>query len=311
MPNPEQMDKNIRLRIGFRDDRELVQQFKGVLAACLCEAFEQLSSEGKHILRQQQQQYDQQNQIDVTAGGKPVSMSSRALRREELHKATMAGKGGLVLNENRSTKVTEEQPLTGVEAAKAAAQWDIEDCRTWLLDASRTIAQTWIAERSQNGAAAKKIPLGSVSELEGRLVEHAITLCEHLEAELMKRSNATNGRRVSTPRVTDMSKLGIKWQHSSERGSGGKGGVGGSGTHHTGGAGRTAGQILLLKTAKTLGDVLQDPVAGEAIHQELRNVIGKQETRKQKALRDEATRQRFTQMQRKPWVQARLQQEQT
>ena len=25
---------------GFRDDRELIQQFKGVLAACLCEAFE-------------------------------------------------------------------------------------------------------------------------------------------------------------------------------------------------------------------------------------------------------------------------------
>ena len=28
---------------GFRDDRELVQQFKGVLASCLCLSFDQLS----------------------------------------------------------------------------------------------------------------------------------------------------------------------------------------------------------------------------------------------------------------------------
>jgi hypothetical protein len=246
----------------------------------------------------------------------------------------MAGKGGLVLNESQSVKV-DEVPPTGLEATKAAALWDIEDCRTWLLDVSRTIAQTWIAERGKNGgisAAKHKIPMGSVSVLEGRLAEHAITLCEHLEAELQKRNNfkngshaATNGimrsTRVITPRVTDMSKLGIKWQHTSERGSGGKGGVGGSGTIQqpkqptkersagAGGSGRTAGQILLLKTAKTLGDVLQDPLAGEAIHHELRAVVGRQAARKQKVLREEATRNRHAQMQRKPWLTARLQQE--
>jgi hypothetical protein len=350
--NQQQQRKTTRGMIGFRDDRELVQQFKGVLAACLCEAFDQLSSEGKHILRQQQQQHDQQNQIDnnnngssaATVDGKPVSMSSRALRREELHKATMAGRGGLILNESQSVRM-DEPPSTGLEATKAASQWDLEDCRTWLLDASRTIAQTWIAERSKTGgdaaatAAKRKIPQGSLSALEGRLVEHAITLCEHLEAELQKRNvngnqngNAavTNGTsrstRVITPRVTDMSKLGIKWQHSSERGSGGKGGVGGSGTqpkvqpptkgggNGAGGGGgssngRTAGQILLLKTAKNLGDVLKDPVAGEAIHNELRTVVGKQATRQQMVLREEATRQRHTQMQRKRYLTARLQQQ--
>ena len=47
---------------GFRDDRELVQQLRGILAACLCEAFEQLSAEGKHLLRRQQQMFDQQQQ---------------------------------------------------------------------------------------------------------------------------------------------------------------------------------------------------------------------------------------------------------
>ena len=88
------------------------------------------------------------------------------------------------------------------------------------------------------------------------------------------------------------------------------GGVGGSGTGGAAvnGIGRTAGQILLLKTAKKLGSILNDPVAGEAIHRELRGLIGKQEALKQKEMRDEATRQRFNQMQRKPWLTARAQQ---
>ena len=36
---------------GFRDERELVQQFKGVLAGCLCEAFDQLSRDGRQLLK--------------------------------------------------------------------------------------------------------------------------------------------------------------------------------------------------------------------------------------------------------------------
>merc|ERR1719464_1375743 len=36
---------------GFRDDRELVQQFKGVIAACLSEAFDQLSRDGRQLLK--------------------------------------------------------------------------------------------------------------------------------------------------------------------------------------------------------------------------------------------------------------------
>ena len=192
---------------------------------------------------------------------------------------------------------------------KPATAWDLEDCRSWLLEASRSIAQSWVEEHKKNTPASKKLPTGPLGELEGQLVEHSIKLCEKLETELLSRSSDNRTKRVVTPRVTDMSKLGIKWQHSHERGSGGKGGVGGSGT---GGAapkvtGRTAGQILLLKTAKKLGSILNDPVAGDAIHRELRGVIGKQEAMKQKEMREEATRQRINQMQRKPWLQARAQ----
>ena len=335
----------INVLLGFRDDRELVQQFKGVLAACLCEAFEQLSAEGRHLTRQQQQQADQQQQRTSNTADDPAqqqqALSARAARRNELHHATLAGKGGLLLNNNNNnsavavvetassaasnasdngkTVVTDDQ---GHE--KPAASWDLEDCRSWLLEASRNIAQAWDAERQNNTALAKQIPALPFGELEGRLVEHSITLCEHLETELQSRGSAattTNGttanRRVviSTPRVNDMSKLGIKWQHAHERGSGGRGGVGGSGRagggRGRGGGGgvqRTAGQILLLKTAKKLGDVLQDPLAGEAFHRELRAVIGRQEAWKQKEMREEATRQRLNQMQRKPWLQARMQQ---
>ena len=307
--------------IGFRDDRELVQQFKGVLAACLCEAFEQLSAEGRYLTRQQQQQYDQQNQ--QTTDDSERKLSARAARRNELHHATLAGKGGLLLNANSSATVKAEETTTAVGAVirdehgheKPAATWDLEDCRSWLLEASRSIAQSWDAERRKNTPLARKIPAVPLGELEGRLVEHSIALCEHLEEELESRSSGgfgTSRRGVVTPRVTDMSKLGIKWQHAHERGSGGRGGVGGSGQaprRSTNGGGRTAGQILILKTARKLSAVLKDELAGEAFHRELRAVIGRQEALKRKEIREEATRQRLHQMQRKPWLQARLQQQ--
>jgi hypothetical protein len=342
----------------------LVQQFKGILAACLCEAFEQLSAEGKYLLRQQQQMFDQQQQQQGTATTTVVAastaldaenpsasmvLSGRAARRSELHHATMAGKGGLLLNTPVLTSATATAATTTTTTApvaaatdgtgtlvddgkteKLATTWDLEDCRSWLLQASRRIAQNWVSERTKHSTNGTKdnttdsksnIPTGSVDELEGRLVEHAITLCEHLENELQTRATTTSLKkstgRVVTPRLNDMTKLGIKWQHSHERGSGGKGGVGGSGVAvvsaaTTGPSGnrneRTAGQILLLKTSKKLGSLLNDPVAGDAIHHELRNVIMRQEGIKQREMRDEATRQRLNQMQRKPWLAAKAQQ---
>ena len=320
-------------RSGFRDDRELVQQFKGILAACLCEAFEQLSAEGKHLLRQQQQMVDQQGMggstnVSVAStttldADNPRVLSGRAARRSELHHATLAGKGGLLLNTpvtsavvaasavKTSAGTTTTDGTAGTDdpkAEKLAATWDLEDCRSWLLNASRRIAQNWVAERTKNNT---NEPIGSVDELEGRLVEHAITLCEQLETELQSRATSASSStgRVVTPRLSDMTKLGIKWQHAHERGSGGKGGVGGSGVVSKVNANqRTAGQILLLKTSKKLGALLNDPLAGAAIHQELRSVITRQDGIKQREMRDEATRQRLNQMQRKPWLAAKAQQ---
>jgi hypothetical protein len=282
---------------GFRDDRELVQQFKGVIAACLCESFDQLSSDGKQILKQKEEVVEENFH------------NPRANRRNELHHANLAGKGGLLLDFS-AVNSTKNEVRESSLAMKPATTWDLDDCRSWLLDASNSIAQQWIQDR-KNGVVNNqmKIPNGSQEELEGKLVEHAITLVNHLEAELKQQAKKQHGRgRVVTPRVNDMAKLGIKWQHAHERGSGGAGGVGNNKQVQQKSAaqsGRTAGQILILKTAKKLGSMLNDAMAGDAIHKELRSLYGKQEAQKRKVLQDESTRQRFAQMKRKPWLQAR------
>lgn len=276
---------------GFRDDRELVQQFKGVIGACLCEAFEQLSSDGKQILKQK-----------LEAPVQETFSNSRASRRNELHHANLAGKGGLLLD-MAAVKQEKEEDLSTV-AKKPAATWDLDDCRSWLMEASRSIAQQWIQDRKKGVAG---IPDGTPEELEGKLVEHAIALNDALEAELKQQSQRGDLRgRVITPRVNDMARLGIKWQHSHERGSGGKGGVGGSGAHAAKAkSGRTAGQILILKTAQKLGQILKDDFAAQSIHKELRSLVNKQKALERKLQLEETSRQRFAQMQRKPWLQAR------
>jgi hypothetical protein len=53
--------------------------------------------------------------------------------------------------------------------------------------------------------------------------------------------------------------------------------------------------------------MLKDPIAGEALHKELRGLVGRQEARKRNEMREEATRQRLNQMKRKPWLQAKAQ----
>lgn len=345
---------------GFRDDRELLHQLKAVIGACLCEAFDQLAAEGKKILQQQEQgdgweeeddKDDAAKEAKAEAIRKRLATNSRAVRRAELHSASMAGKGGLALDysaiEHKTVKAKPEDTASaGAAAASSAAgskfetkltsTWDLEDCRSWLLEASRKIAQTWVDERdgvhkdhtatdgddgdAKNGngkrpaPAAKSYPKGSRDELEGNLVEHSITICEFLEKQLKQASgsnSAVPGKRVVTPRVTDISKIGIKWQNHHERGSGGKGGIGNSGNMKqraisAASSTRRPGQILFLQSAKKLGEIVKDPLAGESFHKELRALVARQKARKDKELRDEASRQRLQQMKRKPWLQAKV-----
>jgi len=284
---------------GFRDDRELVQSFKAVVCACLILSFEELSQSGMKLMKQRQQQ-------DAEA-----LLSNRANRRNELHNASMAGKGGLLLDMSKVNAEKETVVHLSAIETKQASSWDLDDCRSWLLEASRGISQQQSKPSSENS----NRPSCPLAELEGKLVEHTMTLCNALETELKAKNNpSSKSRRVITPRVKSMDHLGIKWQHAHERGSGGKGGVGNSGQENrnkdklqrkqkVGSVNqRTAGQVLLLKTAQKLSRLLNDKFAGEAFHKELRSLINRQEARKLKQRREESAQHRFQQMQRKPWL---------
>ena len=320
---------------GFRDDREMVQQFKGVIAACLSEAFDQLSRDGKQLLKKFAGEA-----LDGGDDNSTAVQHARASRRNDLHSASLAGKGGLLLDttvvshggvggspmNEKSFKEMTGQPFE----TKAAATWDIDDCKSWMIEATKSIARTWIeAQQSSSSidvtsepkhgttASDATIPKGTKDELEGALVEHIFKVCEYLESELKQNSNGTpkssmNDRRIHTPRVADMGTLGIKWQHSYERGSGGKGGVGNSGRtmmrrNLDEKSGRSAGQILLLLTAKKFGNIIGDQVSGAAFHKELKAVIGREEAKQRLERREEATQARLKQMNRKPWLQKRIQ----
>ena len=329
---------------GFRDDREMVQQFKGVIAACLSEAFDQLSRDGRQLLKKQAGEGGGGAAASAKEEDGPKIIHARASRRNDLHSASLAGKGGLMLdttvvshggvaNVGGGTMKSPNESITGQPfETKAAATWDMDDCKSWMIEATKSIARSWVdARQSSNTSAADvksnntsstvAIPKGTKDELEGSLIEHTLKLSEYLESELKKKSTgqasssklAGGGRRVNTPRVADMGTLGIKWQHSYERGSGGKGGVGNSGRTVTGlkpgenrTSRRTAGQILLLLTAKKFGNIISDQVAGAAFHKELKAIIGREDAKKRLERREEATQARLKQMNRKPWLQKRV-----
>lgn len=337
------VQRSKELFAGFRDDRELLIQYKGVIAACLCEAFDQLSRDGRQILRLSAEGEDKEGKKvnedgdygDEADDDEKGLVNARATKRNQLHSNSLAGKGGLLVGTPKTAnqrgsidksgqigKVGSPLNKSSTVALKTASSWDLDDCRTWLLEASRAIAKQWV-EEAKNEDAREDIPKGSIDELEGRLVEHTMKLIDVVERELKgggvsSRLGAKGRKPIVTPRASNMGSLGIKWQHSHERGSGGKGGVGGSGTSFLGkrarpgngsanGGGRRAGQMLILKKAKRLGIDIGDAVAGEAFHRELRALLSRQEARRKKNVRDEAALQRFKQMKRKPWIQARVQ----
>lgn len=332
---------------GFRDDRELVQQFQGVLAACLWESFEQLSKSGRQILKgragEETSTNDSTNPSHMNNntsqnGQEAVEIETkRAGWRNDMHKASLASRTLL----EKVDPVTSSATATSVQAIvlvphekKEAKVWNLDDCRSWLVEASKIIAKKWVdmneqANTMKNPVAnekvsnqkgietiSKSIPKGSRDELEGKMVFHTLTLCDHLEKEVSNSSRSGNNRtrqrngRAFTPRVKDMSKLGIKWQKPNERGSGGKGGVGNSGRTTLGKkpgeqSSRTAGQVLLLMTRKQFGSLLKDTVAGDAFHTELRTLLGRQNERKRKIMGEEVARTRAKQLKRKPWLTAR------
>jgi len=198
---------------------------------------------------------------------------------------------------------------------KPTCSWNLDDCRLWLLDASRTIAQQWSKLPVDD-----KIFTANINESEGRLVRHSLTICDLLETELISLSMQGSKKirkKLLTPRVREMGQLEIKWQQSNNYGhdkkttrkniSNSKSSLNLESGDKCLGRRKTAGQILIMKTAKKLGEAIDDIVVGEAFHRELRALLCRQELKKKEKKRKEATVMRFRQMKRKPWLHARVQ----
>jgi hypothetical protein len=159
--------------------------------------------------------------------------------------------------------------------------------------------------------------------LEGLLMEKAMVLCEKLEEEMEGSTSATGTTTksttapskisVSTSRVSDMGVLSIKWQGKDERGSGGAGGVGNNSRNNLGaaplrggrGGGKTAGQILMLKTSKKITDIVEDGVVGNLIFTALENVKNGQKEMKRKRTGNDHAQLRVNQMKRKNYLAVR------
>jgi len=273
---------------GFRDDRELVQQFKGVVAACICEAFHQLSSDGRRILKQRVVGVDEEDKEEV--------LTKRATWRSDMHKSTAAQHENLVVKDNST-------PDAGTVENKPAPSWTIDDCRSFLLESSKKIAQQWsTTNNTVNPISKSPYPNKDQSELEGMMIEYTLKMCDYLEKQVTENSaknniNETHTKiRVATPRVNDMKKLSLTLQHSDP--------VRMNLTIKSS-QNKSAGQVLILLTSKKWGMLVGDKIAGEAFHKELRTLLAKQESQKTKQRHMELAQQRFKQLKRKPWLQAR------
>lgn len=245
----------------FRDDRELLKQLEGVIAACLCEAFDQLSNEGGEALNMQattgEVEDDSENNVGRSNGNnlrlKQLKFSARAKRRNELHSSNLAAKHSLMLNfhqqnlmeinkENKSNNIfnkpkttskfsTPRSHTTSAIEEKLVSLWDLHDIRTWLLEASSTISRKWLDQQNEIAKANQSVESMTKDDMEGRLMQYIFKLCDVLQNEVVTNKESTTQckRRVLTRKVNEMGPLSIKWQHGHERGSGGAGGIGFSG----------------------------------------------------------------------------------
>jgi hypothetical protein len=313
-----------RARVLFsamRDDRQLLQDFDGVIACSLILAFEELSEADKRNHKAAQSVPDSDSGTNDDNGASSFHFNKRANRRNELHHANLAGKGGLLLNLSSVETKTSGHVLNHAtssssmgasssnnspsgankngEITKPLEHWDVEDCRRWLTNkAIPQIAKEWVEARETKED--ESIPTGTKDEIEGELTLKAFDLTELLDNELNIKQEPRR-KKVVTPRLNDLGKLGIQFQNKRERGAGSKS------LPQANKSKRTAGKIFMAKTEAELGTILDDKLAGKAIHKKLREVITQQRERERQAQREEASRKRLLQSQRKAYLLGRLQ----
>jgi len=206
-------------------------------------------------------------------------------------------------------------PAPSFEAIPISS-WDMSECRSFLLEASRKIAQIWC----KNAENKSPYPSKSQDELEGMLIEYTLIMCDYFEQQInnanKKHGNATKRTHVITPKAASMGNLSITWQHSdpvrsgmtcnSHQAASNNNNNNNNQKNNTKSPNKkTPGQILLLLSSKKWSTIIKDNAAGEAFHRELKIILALQESQRSKKRRTEMAEQRFRRIKRKPWLQAR------
>ena len=85
------------LYAAFHDNRELVQQLKGVISACLSKSFDQVSRDTRQLLEMMAGECSSSNNANNEDEGQKV-VNGRASWRNDLHSAALASSGGFHLD---------------------------------------------------------------------------------------------------------------------------------------------------------------------------------------------------------------------
>ncbi|CAB9524152.1 expressed unknown protein [Seminavis robusta] len=163
----------------FRNRRQVLKDPEGVIAACLCEAFDRSSLEGRTRLESELQRLRKIASAQDWAAAANNKAAKRAMRRNMLHTVHFAQSNA---RSNSKAPIAtaavqgEAATVAALERSKPVASWDINDTRAWLLCAARAIAKHWEEHQPANTESNK-----SLDEFEAAMVEHTFVICEYLE----------------------------------------------------------------------------------------------------------------------------------
>lgn len=142
----------------FRDEREMVQQYLQVLAACMLEAYESYVQQGKQILKQS---------TDSSGGNNEIAETARMSWRKSMH-------SNAADTTNNDSKASEESSSAAmIEALKTPLpEWDIAAVRSWLLETSLKVPSSAVFQADKT------------SDIEAKAADFVFKLVESLQNEI-------------------------------------------------------------------------------------------------------------------------------
>jgi len=194
--NVAMIEKAKEMYSQFRDDRDVLKDRDEVIAACMIEAFDQYSTEGKNMLSELQKN---QAIAFFHQGSTSVTKSlRRAMKRSTMHTHNMANSfSNLASKEaHNKTHTSKVNVLSTAVESKALSLWDISDVRSWLVHASQDILEQWQSQdnHQKSGQLSSIAPHLSSKEATAIMAESVFLLCEFVETGS---KNTTNQKKRS------------------------------------------------------------------------------------------------------------------